>query len=113
MNGSAEKIEMSNDKPIIEFIKKLDFVQKANFIRDWDEFQITKVIPQRALFIVKDFLKVMYGLENETYTVFWFNELYITICRNFADSFVEGVENNNFDILLNRLYKKFGYDIQI
>lgn len=93
---------MSNDTSTVEFIKKLDFVQKANFIRDWDEFQITRIIPQRALSIVKDFLKVTYDLENETYIVFWFKELYGAICRDFVNKYIEKVENCICKKLLNR-----------
>jgi hypothetical protein len=87
---------MSDDKSTVEFIKKLNFVQKENFIRDWDEFQSTMIIPQRSLSIVKDFEKFMHPLGNEDYTVFWFKALYVAICRDFADSFVEKI---NFDML--------------
>lgn len=93
---------MSNDTSTVEFIKKLDFVQKANFIRDWDEFQSTMIIPQRALSIVKDFEKLMYPLGNENYTVFWFKELYVAICRDFVNKYIEKVENCICKKLLNR-----------
>lgn len=81
----------------IEFSKNLTFKQKAHILEDWDEFQKTMVIPSRSLQVVENLKAVLYPKNpEELNTTFWFKELYVAVCRDFADSFVERI---NFDML--------------
>jgi hypothetical protein len=79
-----------------EYIKnKLTYEDKVNIIKDWDEYNETLSIPQRSLRYVED-LKVLLYPKNpdELNSVFWFKELYVGVCRDFADQLMVRVNFN-------------------